>query len=104
MIDISCKILPGLGHSARHAEEGVAIAKEVAKQGIRKIIATPSRIEDVGTQKMEVVKQVHLLNKRLIAESIPVMILPRQEISSNENIVSGLQDGDIIPLHTSGYL
>ncbi len=79
MIDIHCHILPFIDDGAKTIEESIEMARIAAKDGIRKIVATPHVGEKMVSS--EVIKdKTNELNSLLIELFIPIAILPGAEI------------------------
>ncbi|SHM59768.1 tyrosine-protein phosphatase [Gracilibacillus kekensis] len=106
MIDIHCHILPGLDDGAKHMEESVSMAKSAVSQGINTIIATPHHLNgSYDNYKKDIIETVNQLNDRLQEEDIPLNILPGQETRINGEMITDLENGQLLPLNdTSGYL
>ncbi|UOQ50318.1 tyrosine protein phosphatase [Gracilibacillus caseinilyticus] len=106
MIDIHCHILPGIDDGAKHTEESVQMAKIAVSQGITTIIATPHHLNgSYDNYKDDIISAVDQLNTRLQEEAIPLTILPGQETRINGDMVTDLEEGNLLPLNeNSGYL
>ncbi|WP_018930687.1 tyrosine-protein phosphatase [Gracilibacillus lacisalsi] len=106
MIDIHCHILPGVDDGAKHMEDSVQMAKSAVSQGINTIIATPHHLNgSYDNYKDDILLAVDQLNKRLQEEEIPLTILPGQETRINGDMLTDLENGQLLPLNdTSGYL
>ncbi|WP_226036165.1 tyrosine-protein phosphatase [Aquibacillus saliphilus] len=106
MIDIHSHILPQIDDGASHMEESVSMAKEAVAQGIHTIVATPHHLNGrYENYKMDIVELVERLNERLLEDNIPLTVLPGQETRINGEMISDLEQGDLLPLNiTSGYL
>ncbi|MGN8646350.1 tyrosine-protein phosphatase [Gracilibacillus sp. HCP3S3_G5_1] len=106
MIDIHCHILPGVDDGAKHAEDSVQMAKNAVSQGINTIIATPHHMNgSYDNYKDDILIAVDQLNDRLQEEDIPLTILPGQETRINGEMLTDLENGQLLPLNeTSGYL
>jgi protein-tyrosine phosphatase len=99
LIDIHCHILPGLDDGAQGMEESVAMARQAAEEGIRTIIATPhhrdGRYDNAASKVLESVRQ---LNEKLTEASIPVSILPGQEIHIFGELANELTGTELLTL------
>ncbi|WP_058309276.1 tyrosine-protein phosphatase [Gracilibacillus massiliensis] len=106
MIDIHCHILPGVDDGAKHMEESVSMAKSAVSQGINTIIATPHHLNgSYDNYKEDIIVAVNRLNDRLQEEDVPLTILPGQETRINGEMITDLENGQLLPLNnTSGYL
>ena len=102
MIDIHCHILPGVDDGAKHTEESVQMAKAAVSQGINTIIATPHHLNGTyDNYKDDIIDAVNDLNNRLQDEDIPLTILPGQETRINGEMVTDLENGELLPLNES---
>ncbi|MRH41243.1 tyrosine protein phosphatase [Aquibacillus halophilus] len=106
MIDIHSHILPAIDDGAKHMEESLAMARTAADQGIHTIIAAPHHMDGrYHNFKMEVIENVKAFNERLVKENIPVTVLSGQETRMNGELMSSLEQGNLLPLdEISGYL
>ncbi|WP_130860468.1 tyrosine-protein phosphatase [Gracilibacillus phocaeensis] len=106
MIDIHCHILPGIDDGAKHMADSISMAQSAVAQGINTIIATPHHMNGAyNNYKTDIIAGVQQLNDTLQAENIPLTILPGQETRIYGDMVTDLENGDLLPLNeTSGYL
>ncbi|HLS10216.1 tyrosine-protein phosphatase [Lentibacillus sp.] len=106
MIDIHCHILPGVDDGSKTLAESMAMAKEAAKQGVSRIVATPhhnnGQYENNG---QDIFEAVHQLNAQLKDEGIPVEVFPGQEPRASGDMLADLESGDVVALNcNSGYV
>ncbi|MDL4838971.1 tyrosine-protein phosphatase [Aquibacillus rhizosphaerae] len=106
MIDIHSHILIDNNGGAKHTTESLSVARKAHEQGIDKIIATPNlKADSQRGSKIDLVKQVHELNKRLMDEGVPVTVLPGQKMDINQDILALLNKGYVLPLNaTSDFI
>ncbi|MFD1851245.1 tyrosine-protein phosphatase [Oceanobacillus bengalensis] len=106
MIDLHCHILPGLDDGAKSITESLAMGKEAEKEGIEKIVATPHFLHGTQLNSSEVIiEAVHELNEHFKREGIQVEVLPGQEITVYENMISDLKNGTLLPINqTTTYV
>ncbi|GAB2538113.1 tyrosine-protein phosphatase [Gracilibacillus alcaliphilus] len=106
MIDIHCHILPGVDDGAKHNADSIQMAQSAVSQGINTIIASPHHLNgSYNNTKDDIIAAVDQLNKKLNEESIPLTILPGQETRINGEMLTDLDNGELLPLNkTSGYL
>ncbi|KML41343.1 tyrosine-protein phosphatase [Cytobacillus firmus] len=104
MIDIHCHILPGIDDGAQTIEDSLDMAKEAVREGISSIIATPHHNPSYRNTKDEIIEAVIELNNSLKEASIPLEILPGQEVRIYGEIVEGLNNGEILSLSHSQYM
>src|SRR5699024_5245405 len=106
MIDIHCHILPGIDDGAANFADSIAMANAAVEQGIHTIIATPhhknGRYENVKKDILTLTKE---LNALLENEQIPLTILPGQETRLNGDMLTDVQEGELLTQNaTSHYL
>lgn len=106
MIDTHCHILPGVDDGAKSLAESMAMAKEAAKQGITKIVATPHHNNGLYENNgYDIITAVNQLNKQLKDENIPIEVLSGQEPRINGDLLGDLGIGQVLPLNrTTNYV
>lgn len=105
MIDVHCHILPGLDHGPSTLTETIQMAKQAAKRGVNKIIATPHRVNGKYRNEAEDIQAaVDYINAKLREEKIPVKILPGQETQMYDGIIGDLKEGKIKTLANTQYV
>lgn len=96
MIDIHSHILPGIDDGAETVEDGVAIVRELAMQGVTDIIATPHFVDEsiYTSSKKENTKLLNKVKRAVKAEGIDVKLYLGNEIyifgKMDEYITSGV--------------
>ena len=99
IIDIHCHILPGIDDGAADFTESLEMAKAAAKEGIKKIIATPHhRNGSYDNYKDEIIHRTKELNEYLQSEQVKVEILPGQETRIYGEMVEDYEKGEILTL------
>lgn len=99
IIDIHCHILPGIDDGAADFTESLEMAKAAAKEGIKKIIATPHhRNGSYDNYKDEIIHRTKELNDYLQSEQVKVEILPGQETRIYGEMVEDYEKGEILTL------
>ncbi|WP_162213760.1 tyrosine-protein phosphatase [Priestia aryabhattai] len=106
MIDLHCHILPGIDDGAQTIEDSLDMARQAVCEGIHTIVATPHHQNGKYiNEKNEVLQQVAALNERLLQGSIPLTILPGQEIRIYGEMIEDYRNGKILTLnHTNKYV
>lgn len=105
MIDLHFHILPGVDDGAKTIEDSIEIAKKAVENGITSIMATPHHKNGAfENPKQKIIRDVELLNVRLIEEGINVKIFPGQEIRIFGEIVEAYDAGEILTLNQTQYL
>jgi len=106
VIDIHCHILPDADDGAANYTESLLMAKQAAKEGIRKIIATPHHQNGkYRNVKADIIQSTEKLNDYLWSEGVKIEILPGQETRIYGEILEDYQKGEILTLASiSTYL
>ena len=79
--DLHCHLLPGIDDGAKDLEQSLAMAKLAVADGIRTVVATPHHLNGVySNPAQEVLSAVAELREALLAEGIPLKILPGTEL------------------------
>jgi len=94
MIDLHCHILPGVDDGAQDMEETLRMCSMSAKDGVKKIVATPHTMNGVYVNETKAIKQaVKELNDLLVTERIPLEILPGADVHINLNLLKLIEQG-----------
>src|SRR5699024_10104401 len=105
MIDIHSHILPGVDDGAQTERDSVAMARQAVVEGIETIIATPHNHNgQFDTTREMILTGVERLNTLLKHEGIPLTVLPGQENRINGDLLTELQNGELVPLNETKYL
>ena len=105
MIDIHSHILPSIDDGAMDEQASIAMAKQAVAEGVHTIIATPHHKNGQFENKKEfILQQVEKLNEILSIESIPLTVLPGQELRINGGVLADYEAGEILTLNQTQYL
>jgi len=105
MIDLHSHILPGIDDGARTLEESIEMARLAVKDGIRLLAATPHHNNGRYSNESYNVKQaIDHLNKELNRLSIPLKLMPGQEIRINDLFWGEWEAGNLLTLNDSQYM
>ena len=105
MIDIHSHILPGIDDGAQDEQASMDMAEQAVAEGIHTIIATPHHKNgQYENRKESILKHVEILNGLFVAKSIPLTILPGQELRINGDVLSDYESGEILTLNQTKYL
>ncbi|KIL35372.1 protein tyrosine phosphatase [Cohnella kolymensis] len=105
MIDIHTHILPGLDDGADSTQDAVQMARAAWDEGITTIIATPHHANGAYMNPADkVITQVELLNERLLAEGIPIKVLPGQEIRVHNDLLDAWSRRELLTLASTDYM
>jgi len=100
MIDLHCHILHGLDDGPKTIEESIEMARTAVADGIHTIFASPHHQNGQYTTERNVILQkVDELNKVLKNESIPLTILPAQEVRLYGELIEDLQNNKIVTVN-----
>jgi protein-tyrosine phosphatase len=79
--DLHCHLLPGIDDGAKDLEQSLAMARIAVEDGIRTVVVTPHHLNGVyANPASEVLDAVASLREALLAEGIPLKILPGTEL------------------------
>jgi len=79
--DLHCHLLPGIDDGSKDLEQSLAMAKIAVDDGIRTVVVTPHHLNGVySNPASEVIRAVAELRESLLAEGIPLKILPGTEL------------------------
>ncbi|UPO87344.1 CpsB/CapC family capsule biosynthesis tyrosine phosphatase [Niallia sp. Man26] len=105
MIDIHCHILPGIDDGAKTIEDSLEMAKVAVDEGIKTIIATPHhKNNQFNNRKEDILQHVEYLNKVYKQNSVPITILPGQEVRIFGEVLEEYKKGEILTLNHTKYL
>lgn len=105
MIDIHSHILPGIDDGAKTEADSIAMAKKAVSEGITKIVATPHhRNGSFDNTRENILTYTDIINKLFEQENIPLEVLPGQETRINGDMISDLEQGELLPINHSKYL
>lgn len=105
MIDIHCHILPGVDDGAATIEDTIEMAKVAVNEGITTIIATPHhKNNQFNNFKTSILTKVNNLNSVLKRESIPLTVLPGQEVRIYGEVIEDYYKEEILTLNHTKYL
>ena len=106
MIDIHSHILAGIDDGAEALEDGLAIVRELASQGVTEIIATPHYIDETTyvSPKQKNQRLLTQLKKALKDEKIDVELYLGNEIYICNRIDNLVESGQIATMNGSEYI
>ncbi len=81
MIDLHCHVLPGIDDGPDSLEGSVELARAAASVGIETLVATPHVAAQYPNDAATIAGLVAQVNERLVAEEIPVTVLPGAEVA-----------------------
>jgi protein-tyrosine phosphatase len=106
VIDIHCHILAKMDDGPDWLEESIHMLYAAVEEGIDTIVATPHHLKgNFDNSSKVIVKSVNVLNDLILAEGLPITILPGQETRINGEMVNQLKAGEILLINkTSPYV
>lgn len=101
MIDIHCHILPGIDDGPKTMEQSLAIARSLAAQGYRHVIATPHAMDGIyNADPVNVYAKTTEVNQVLRHAEINLTVYPGAEYPLGPELL----DMDLVTLNKSRYL
>ncbi|MGL5416424.1 MAG: tyrosine-protein phosphatase [Clostridium sp.] len=105
MVDIHSHILDSIDDGAKSLEETIEMLENAAKNGTRKIFATPHYCIGYGEEPYNgVLKRVENLNREIEKRNINIKIYPGQEVYYSTRLLEDLQEGIIGTLNEGRYM
>lgn len=106
MIDIHAHILPGIDDGAPTLEDSIAMVRELAKNGITEVIATPHYVDETiyTSSRFENTRLVERLQRELAVFGVDIKIFLGNEIYINDKIEQLLANGRMASMAGSKYL
>ena len=106
MIDTHSHILPGIDDGARSLDESVEIVRELVRQGVTDVVATPHFVNETNfvSPYSKNKKLLMGLKKRLAREGVKVNVYLGNEVYIDDEIVGLLDSGKITTYAGGKYL
>jgi protein-tyrosine phosphatase len=107
MIDLHCHILHGVDDGSKSLDESIEMARWAAKDGIKKIVATPHLFRgDFTQQDLSVIpRKLDELRQALHNRRIDVEIVKGAEVHITHNVIDKIRENrDSLMLDGSSYL
>jgi protein-tyrosine phosphatase len=105
-VDIHCHCLPGLDDGPATAGEAVALCRALAEDGFTTVVATPHQLGRYDRRNGGAVVRaaVEALNGTLVAESIPLKIMPGADVRLDERILPLLDAAEVLTVGGGSHL
>lgn len=105
MVDIHSHIIPSIDDGAKSLEETMEMLENAAKDGTRKIFATPHYCIGYGDEcYKDVVKKVKEIGEEVEKKNINIKIYPGQEVYYSGRLLEDLKEGVIGTLNETRYM
>lgn len=104
--DIHSHILPGIDDGSKNWEMSLSMVQKAWKRGVGTIVATPHYLPWEKKHNTAYVKQLcrELMLRARQQYDTEIQILPGQEIYFHQDILSGLEKGEILTLAGTRYI
>lgn len=103
MVDLHCHLLPGVDDGAKDMEVSLRLAKEATENGITHALLTPHHLNGhYVNHKQDVLERTKAFQEELTAHQIPLTVFPGQEVRINGQLMTALDNDDILFADESG--
>jgi len=98
-VDIHCHLLPGIDDGAKNWDDTLAMARMAVEDGTSAIICTPHQLGNFIHNEGDTIRSlVNEVRERLIAEEIPLSVLPGADIRIEPGMVDRIHRGEVLSL------
>lgn len=105
ILDVHSHILPKLDDGASSGKMSVEMLREAARQGVKRVIATPHYSAFFPNTDPERIRGLcRGLNRKASKEGIDCRVCPGQEIMYSEGVLELLEQGRLLTMADSSYL
>ena len=103
MIDIHCHLLPGIDDGSENLDVSLQMARDAVTDGITHALMTPHHMNGHYINHAEdVVDLTNWFQSELDKNNIPLTVFPSQEVRINGNLMSLLDNNDILTTDEQG--
>lgn len=103
MIDLHCHLLPGVDDGAKSMDISLELANDAVRDGIDYALLTPHHMNGkYVNHKVRVIQYTHEFQVELDKHKIPLKVFPGQEVRINGNLLTALDQDDILFADESG--
>ncbi|KRM41192.1 tyrosine-protein phosphatase [Lentilactobacillus parafarraginis] len=103
MIDLHCHLLPGVDDGSKSMDISLKLATDAVKDGIDYALLTPHHMNGVYlNHKRAVIQQTQEFQMELDRHKIPLKVFPGQEVRINGDLLTALDQDDILFADESG--
>lgn len=97
MIDLHCHLLPGVDDGSKSMDASLKLANDAVRDGIDYALLTPHHMNGVYlNHKKEVIQQTQEFQVELDRHEIPLKVFPGQEVRINGDLLTALDQDDIL--------
>ena len=103
MIDLHCHLLPGVDDGSKSMDISLKLANDAVRDGIDYALLTPHHMNGVYlNHKKAVIQQTQEFQVELDRHKIPLKVFPGQEVRINGDLLTALDQDDILFADESG--
>lgn len=97
MIDLHCHLLPGVDDGSKSMDISLELANDAVRDGIDYALLTPHHMNGVYlNHKKVVIQQTQEFQMELDRHKIPLKVFPGQEVRINGDLLTALDQDDIL--------
>lgn len=97
MIDLHCHLLPGVDDGSKSMDISLKLANDAVRDGIDYALLTPHHMNGVYlNHKKTVIQQTQEFQMELDRHKIPLKVFPGQEVRINGDLLTALDQDDIL--------
>ena len=97
MIDLHCHLLPGVDDGSKSMDISLKLANDAVRDGIDYALLTPHHMNGIYlNHKKVVIKQTQEFQMELDRREIPLKVFPGQEVRINGDLLTALDQDDIL--------
>ena len=97
MIDLHCHLLPGVDDGSKSMDISLKLANDAVRDGIDYALLTPHHMNGVYlNHKESVIQQTQEFQVELDRHKIPLKVFPGQEVRINGDLLTALDQDDIL--------
>lgn len=97
MIDLHCHLLPGVDDGSKSMDISLKLANDAVRDGIDYALLTPHHMNGVYlNHKKVVIQQAQEFQMELDRHEIPLKVFPGQEVRINGDLLTALDQDDIL--------
>ncbi len=101
--DLHCHILPGIDDGAKDLDQALAMARLAVADGIRTTVVTPHHLNGVYSNRPgDIMAALGSLREALIAEGIPLKLLPGAELHLVPELPAEIASGQALTIANRG--